>query len=267
MAMSVSAMTGAMPGSNGLSSTTSHAPKMSSTASSETTPTTVSAAAAAAETLTTHKNAANLFKSNSQLQVDSAEVYATAAQFPRETLKMVEYGGLLPRLEAHINSTVEVRVPAHVVRVDADGVKKRAVWGTDVYTDDSDVVAMLVHLGLVGENEEDGRRVVRVQCVGTRHENAVVGNSTGEASANPESETVKIELSREDREAKLNKEGQIEVVEGGSRVSIRVTLLVLPRLERYTGSYRHGINSRSWLTRHDGVSIAVLGVMVVREQS
>lgn len=44
-----------------------------------------------------------------------------------------------------VNRLVEIRVPARYLH--SQHLVKRALFGTDVYTDDSDVVAMLAHTG------------------------------------------------------------------------------------------------------------------------
>lgn len=48
---------------------------------------------------------------------------------------------LLPNLENCLNGIMEVRVPARYLTFENVQVKKRAIWGTDIYTDDSDIVA------------------------------------------------------------------------------------------------------------------------------
>jgi len=48
-----------------------------------------------------------------------------------------------------MNSLVEVLLPARYLTCDGKTVKLRQLWGTDVYTDDSDLVAVLVHTGHV----------------------------------------------------------------------------------------------------------------------
>lgn len=47
----------------------------------------------------------------------------------------------LPNLENGVNGVMEVRVPARYLTFDNVCVRKRALWGTDIYTDDSDIVA------------------------------------------------------------------------------------------------------------------------------
>ncbi|KAG8465599.1 hypothetical protein KFE25_002906 [Diacronema lutheri] len=58
--------------------------------------------------------------------------------------------------ESRVNCRVQAVVPpqylatAHAQRT----VRLRQLWGTDVYTDDSDLLAVLVHLGFVGLHDE-----------------------------------------------------------------------------------------------------------------
>ncbi|KNE64730.1 hypothetical protein AMAG_10080 [Allomyces macrogynus ATCC 38327] len=54
---------------------------------------------------------------------------------------------LLPPLDRHVNATFTVRVARAFLAYENPCVRKRAVWGTGIYTDDSDLVAMLLHSG------------------------------------------------------------------------------------------------------------------------
>jgi len=57
---------------------------------------------------------------------------------------------VLPELEKKMNSLVEVLLPTkYLTASDTKQVQLRQLWGTDVYTDDSDLVAVLVHTGHV----------------------------------------------------------------------------------------------------------------------
>ncbi|KAI9187998.1 hypothetical protein H9P43_002389 [Blastocladiella emersonii ATCC 22665] len=58
-------------------------------------------------------------------------------------------GVLFPPLEHLVNGTLHVRIPAYHLSYNNPAVRRAAVWGTAVYTDDSDVVAMLLHAGKV----------------------------------------------------------------------------------------------------------------------
>jgi len=48
-----------------------------------------------------------------------------------------------------INALVEVLLPAKWLTSEGKPVKSKSLWGTDMYTDDSDLVAVLVHTGHV----------------------------------------------------------------------------------------------------------------------
>jgi hypothetical protein len=54
-----------------------------------------------------------------------------------------------PDLTKKLNQLVEVLLPANHLTSDAKQVRVRQLWGTDIYTDDSDLVAVLVHTGHV----------------------------------------------------------------------------------------------------------------------
>jgi hypothetical protein len=43
--------------------------------------------------------------------------------------------------------TVEIRIPADLATTSNRQIRGRQLWGTDVYTDDSDIVAVLMHTG------------------------------------------------------------------------------------------------------------------------
>jgi len=54
---------------------------------------------------------------------------------------------VISELAMKMNSLVEVLLPARFLTGETKQVKLRQLWGTDVYTDDSDLVAVLVHTG------------------------------------------------------------------------------------------------------------------------
>ncbi|CAG8520424.1 6690_t:CDS:2 [Ambispora gerdemannii] len=54
---------------------------------------------------------------------------------------------ILPPLEFMENGLLEVWIPSQHLIWDNTKVRKRWLWGTDVYTDDSDTVAVLIHTG------------------------------------------------------------------------------------------------------------------------
>lgn len=137
-----------------------------------------------------------------------------------------------------VNCTYTVRVPKLWLQHRERRLicKECYLWGSGIYTDDSDVVAAATHSGFI-------------------------------KSVAPENvdETL-LQRIVKDQNAKI--EGLVNVpdtpVEPASGKDAIITLLILPTLDRYTGSSRFGISSRTWpetgKTQHDGVSFAVLKV-------
>ncbi|GJN91790.1 hypothetical protein Rhopal_004813-T1 [Rhodotorula paludigena] len=123
-------------------------------------------------------------------------------------------------------------LPAHLA--DLPSLRKRAVWGTDVYTDDSDVLAVLLHSGWL--------RVTR------RERRLRAGERGAGADAIRRARSV-----GEERIALPPREGEGE----GVPKALLVKLGVVPALVRYEGIERQGIRSRSWGNGHDGVSLRV----------
>ena len=54
---------------------------------------------------------------------------------------------VVPALKKKMNSLVEVLLPSKYLSGEGKPVKLNQLWGTDVYSDDSDLVAVLVHTG------------------------------------------------------------------------------------------------------------------------
>ncbi|KAK9365448.1 hypothetical protein V1509DRAFT_633212 [Lipomyces kononenkoae] len=143
-----------------------------------------------------------------QLRVESTDVLKAANAFPSYNLGSLVYTPtpeshqpIIPRLEDRVNSIIQIRIARRFLSKSTNPhVGRRELWGTDVYTDDSDVVAAIYHSGYLAPSS-DGLNGENGDCV--------------------------------------------------------ATLRILPLLQRYQGTFRHGINSRTWLTRHDGVSYRI----------
>lgn len=143
---------------------------------------------------------------------------------------------------------------------------RRAVWGTDVYTDDSDVVAACVHGGWIrGEWPED----VDIELLGlgegidVEFKDVKTGGKKGRGKepAEPKSNSNCLEAPPTS--------GPIPVPEGRD---MHVTVVILPKLERYTSTVRFGIKSREWggklgrdgqRSSHDGLSYMIKSVRFV----
>lgn len=151
----------------------------------------------------------------------------------------------LPRFEGKDNCTFTVRVPRH--RIDAarreEVCARRALWGTGIYTDDSDPVAAAIHSGYVrgswGDDVDES--ILDLEIKDTYQH------------APPASE--------EERESD---QPRIPPVPPADK-DLHITLLVLPRLDQYDASVLFGIKSRPWDGSHDGMSFQILRVDWVEE--
>ncbi|KAI9259364.1 histone deacetylation protein Rxt3-domain-containing protein [Sporodiniella umbellata] len=145
---------------------------------------------------------------------------------------------LLPTLEHAVNGLIEVRIPAKYLSFENAQVKKKAVWGTDIYTDDSDIVAMIIHSGKYQPEFKEP--------------NIEPNDPFALAIAGKSKEAM--EASK-----KLVLSGKRWISPSAIPLpdhDLKVTLRVLPRLQLYSGSIRHCLKSRDW-GKHDGVSLFV----------
>ncbi|KAH3669150.1 hypothetical protein WICMUC_004989 [Wickerhamomyces mucosus] len=144
---------------------------------------------------------------------------------------------LLPELNLFINSIITIRIPSYYITDLANNKNfiDRNIWGTDIYTDDSDILLILKHNGFIPiQNSE--------------LENLIPQNLNKSTPGNIDNFTnIKQTVS--------NFNQFINILSG----DIHVDLIILPRLIKYQGIYRNGLNSRSW-NNHDGVSIAIHGI-------
>jgi hypothetical protein len=153
----------------------------------------------------------------------------------------------IPRFEGKENCTFTVRVPRY--RIDTghreEICARRALWGTGVYTDDSDPVAAAIHSGYIrgewGENVDISMLDLEVKD-GYNHVPPANGDesSTGNKRVPPVFEDNK---------------------------DLHITLLILPRLEKYEPSLMFGLKSRLWDGSHDGMSFKVERIEWVDEGS
>ncbi|KAG8531239.1 uncharacterized protein KY384_004597 [Bacidia gigantensis] len=122
-------------------------------------------------------------------------------------------------LEVHANCTLHVRIPAlYLTPRERQAVCARAaLWGSGVYTDDSDPLASAIHSGkILGAWEQDV-----------------------DASLISPAETEEVPQEPEKSKAAI------------------LTLLIVPPLDRYTGTIRYGVKSRDWGRDHQGASFLV----------
>lgn len=149
----------------------------------------------------------------------------------------------LPRYEGKENCTYTVQIPRFYLGAgEREKICRRgAVWGTDVYTDDSDPLAAAIHDGWIrGEFGEDIDLAMLELPSATKAQARFSG-------------------------VKLNIGGAItlqppEPAMPPPNKDLHLTLLVLPPLQKYASRIAHGIKSRSWGNAHDGMSFKILSM-------
>lgn len=107
-------------------------------------------------------------------------------------------------------------------------LKERKIWGTDVYTDDSDILAACIHSGWLR-----------------------LGSTAPLFGAASAAEEASQKRRRRKKKPTLDHR------------SLKITIVVAPKLIKYEGSLRAGVWSRSWGNSHDGVSYAIESVELV----
>ncbi|KAI9019188.1 histone deacetylation protein Rxt3-domain-containing protein [Phycomyces nitens] len=153
---------------------------------------------------------------------------------------------LLPNLEKWINGVLQVRIPAHYLSYSNPKVRKRAVWGTDIYTDDSDIVAIAIHSGKYQPRFNDPE----VRPDDDPFSLAVAGKH--------------VEAAQAVKKRQLSIKRDIISPSSFPDHDLKVTLKVLPKLRSYASSIRHRIKSRSWGANHDGMSLYVVKVEKIK---
>ncbi|TVY47523.1 hypothetical protein LOCC1_G003690 [Lachnellula occidentalis] len=155
----------------------------------------------------------------------------------------------LPKFEGKENCTFTVKIPAMYLQDTArrDITYRRAVWGTDIYTDDSDVLCACIHSGYVQGcfNPDIGDEVGLKMLLGEDCVLPPIGDLISEPP----------------------KTGPSLVPEGKE---LHVTVLILPPLLEYKGMHRFGVKSRAFGEGgrgHDGGSFMVTGVKWVSGSS
>ncbi|KAJ5325455.1 uncharacterized protein N7506_008557 [Penicillium brevicompactum] len=156
----------------------------------------------------------------------------------------------LPRFEQRENCTFTVRVPRWRINQShrEEICARRAIWGTGVYTDDSDPVAAAIHSGFIrgawGEDVDESMLDLEIKDT---YQHAPP--PTDAEGKKPESEA---------------KVPRIPPVPPADK-DLHITLLVLPRVNQYDSTLLFGLKSRKWDGRHDGMSFKVHAVDWVDE--
>jgi len=169
-------------------------------------------------------------------------------------------------IEDNLNCTLTVKVgKQHLVREAREEItSRRALWGTDIYTDDSDIVAACIHGGWIRGEWPEEVDVDMLDLYTADDKDKKGKRATGAAA--------KLAAQAANNMVVLDappKGGPQNVPENQD---LHVTVLILPRLEKYASSCRFGIKSREFggevldvsglphRTRHDGLSFMVMGL-------
>ena len=162
----------------------------------------------------------------------------------------------IPVLQGKENCTYTVRVPRWYLTTGHSGGhteepsyleeigRRRQLWGTDVYTDDTDVIAAAIHSGWLKGDFGDANDDLRELC----------GNDSEQDDP------------REDSQATLAIRPR-KPVKVPPDHDAHITLLLLPPLEFYPSTTRHHIRSREWKDTHDGMSFMIHRIEFVDEGS
>ncbi|KAF5860651.1 hypothetical protein ETB97_001284 [Aspergillus alliaceus] len=174
-------------------------------------------------------------------------LYAPRIGVPTEkaTLESAKFGYTttplpLPRFEGKENCTFTIRVPRF--RIDSSHREeicaRRAIWGTGVYTDDSDPVAAAIHSGFMrgawGEDVDPDMLDLEIKDA---YQHAP---KTAQEVGLPDGDRPRVPPV-----PPLDKD-------------LHIIILILPRLEKYDSSVLFGLKSRAWDGTHDGMSFKVL---------
>ena len=154
----------------------------------------------------------------------------------------------LPLFKGKENCTVTVRIPRYYLSREQRELicLDRNLYGTDIYTDDSDPLAAAIHCGWIrGEWP------------------AEVDTSLLQAASSAEQQLSHVGFS--DHHMDGHKQSLVMVapprhgpVQAKRHLDLHITLRVLPPLQRYASSVRHGLKSRSWGSNHDGMSFEII---------
>lgn len=150
----------------------------------------------------------------------------------------------LPRFEGKENCTFTIKIPRLYLTPDirAEITSRKALWGTDIYTDDSDVIAACIHQGWFrGEWDED----VDTSLLGLELKEGPPDPPKAYLTEPPPKGPMHVPIDRD----------------------CHVTILVLPLLEKYSSTTRFGIRSREWggehygyKSVHDGLSFMIMSI-------
>lgn len=155
-----------------------------------------------------------------------------------------------PFFEAKENCTFTVRIPRNFLtdKSREHVCSQRQIWGTDVYTDDSDVLAAAMHAGWIRGAWSDDVDISMLEL------NPAPSPTNG---ANGEGKSDQNVSDKTTATTTLSEPPSGGPVSPPPHRDAHVTVLILPPLEKYAPCTWHGIRSRAWGDNHDGMSFKI----------
>jgi len=157
------------------------------------------------------------------------------------------------------NCTFTIRIPRHFLTPSSlqTTCAERQIWGTDVYTDDSDPLCAAIHSGWIRGSWPDD--------VDEKMLDVDMDTDASSAPAAADDATTTVSTQQTPPTLTLTTPPSTGPKPPPADLDLHLTLLLLPPLEKYTASSWHGVRSRSWGENHDGGSFKVDKVEWVAE--
>ena len=149
--------------------------------------------------------------------------------------------------EDQANCTFTIRVPrTYLTSEKRDEIcRRRFLWGTEVYTDDSDPIAAAMHSGWIrGEWSLPEGEDELLELVTTNGDD---DTKRSRRQQGPEMEIPTL----------MTEPLPTGPVTPPRDMDAHITLLLLPPLQKYGAATRNGIRSREWGGNHDGLSYLI----------
>ena len=161
----------------------------------------------------------------------------------------------IPRFSGKENCTFTIRVPRmYLERAEREEIcNRRALWGAGIYTDDSDPIAVAIHSGWI-RGEWSGNIDLSWLSLGKTEDR----KAREENGASPQTAPATADL--------VTKPPEMPMVPVPN-MDLHINLLILPTLASYASLVCHGLKSRPWTTKHDGLSYKVDSIAWVDEKS
>ncbi|KAM0505882.1 hypothetical protein ACHAQF_002984 [Verticillium nonalfalfae] len=163
------------------------------------------------------------------------------------------------------NCTMTIKVSrTHLTKEAREEITyRRALWGTDVYTDDTDVVAACIHGGWIrGEWSNVDVNMLDLDRGILFQDKEPIPNKRRKDKERDEQARQEANMA-----TYLDKAPNTGPVQVQPDRDMQVTILILPRLEKYSSTVRFGVKSREWggtyggrKSVHDGISFMITAI-------